>query len=931
MRKLILTYILLIFVLSRSSAQKALPQEYKAAIPWNKNNNEADFLLYNISLEKPHSKQLKDHNYQIIRKLKDGWCIIKYDSIEPNNSHLKNHYELPIEWKLSKQLKHIYTEKRTFSTIRISVHYLNKVLPKSIENEKFSIINDKNIVLEVTKKELKKLMLDEQIIFIDLYKTPLTETPISSSDFSVNGIFNAIELYPQVKGENVHVSIKELLFDVNDIDYASRVLLNGNEATSLDQHATAMATLIAGASNSGPKGLGLAPKTQISSSSFLQLFPDESAQFIRDQIYVQNHSYGVNVENFYGNEASAYDEQLFNLQDIVHVFSVGNRGLETPENGPYAGLTGYATISGNFKQAKNIVVVGATDAMDVISERSSKGPSFDGRIKPDVVAYAPEGTSDAAALVSGTIILLQDHYLQKFGKAPLFSLIKSSIIAGSEDVGLKGIDFLSGYGKLQSKNSLDIIAKDQFFQGSLSANEEVSHLISVPTNTSLLKVALTWLDTNSSPGSTQLLNNDLNMTLSNPANMSVNPWVLNSFAHADSLNLLAKRGVDNLNTSEFISIENPQAGVHSIRVLADAQNTNTVPYAISYFLETSELFKWEFPLENQKLATGSNSVVRWKSTINSDVGSLAYRIDGGTWIDITNTISLSESLYSWVIPAINGTVELQMTSGIENFISPPFQVSRQITPAVSYNCMDEVAISWDPVPNAISYEIKSFIEGNLQFIGNVSDPFFINQKASNNSEYFAVAPIFQNASGIVSNTININDSGVQCYYKNFFAFLNEIDVVDITLELSTLLNISEIQIVKTINDEEILISSFGSSFENLTFSLTDTFLFPGTNNYFAKIILEDGTTIETDRTQIFIPENDALLLFPNPIENGLNLNFISRGFMFQIVDLNGKVILEDVVLGIEDFIDINLSQGIYIFRILDENKKDIVAKKFIVK
>jgi hypothetical protein len=38
-----------------------------------------------------------------------------------------------------------------------------------------------------------------------------------------------------------------------------------------------------------------------------------------------------------------------------------------------------------------------------------KGPAFDGRIKPEMVAFGIDGSSGAAALVSGVAILLQQQ------------------------------------------------------------------------------------------------------------------------------------------------------------------------------------------------------------------------------------------------------------------------------------------------------------------------------------------------------------------------------------------------------------------------------------------------------------------------------------------------------------------------------------------
>lgn len=63
-----------------------------------------------------------------------------------------------------------------------------------------------------------------------------------------------------------------------------------------------------------------------------------------------------------------------------------------------------------------------------IHERNS-GPTFDGRIKPDLVAFGQDGSSGAAALVSGVSTLLQQQYAnQRSGVRPSASLIKALLL-----------------------------------------------------------------------------------------------------------------------------------------------------------------------------------------------------------------------------------------------------------------------------------------------------------------------------------------------------------------------------------------------------------------------------------------------------------------------------------------------------------------------
>ena len=82
----------------------------------------------------------------------------------------------------------------------------------------------------------------------------------------------------------------------------------------------------------------------------------------------------------------------------------------------------FANITGNFKQAKNVLIVNAVDTTLSINSFNSRGPAFDGRLKPELTAYGSGGTSDAAALVSGISALIHEKYQSINQKIPDASL-----------------------------------------------------------------------------------------------------------------------------------------------------------------------------------------------------------------------------------------------------------------------------------------------------------------------------------------------------------------------------------------------------------------------------------------------------------------------------------------------------------------------------
>lgn len=113
---------------------------------------------------------------------------------------------------------------------------------------------------------------------------------------------------------------------------------------------------------------------------------------------ITSNSWGSNTAGGYDAEAQAYDaltrdasSTVVGNQEMLHVFSAGNAGLSGPQ-----------TV-GSPGTAKNVLTVGATEnvrdngvadgcgvaaaaSADNIANFSSRGPTVDGRNKPDVVA-----------------------------------------------------------------------------------------------------------------------------------------------------------------------------------------------------------------------------------------------------------------------------------------------------------------------------------------------------------------------------------------------------------------------------------------------------------------------------------------------------------------------------------------------------------------
>ena len=380
------------------------------------------------------------------------------------------------------------------------------------------------------------------ITFIDTVRNPKEETIIDGFDVALNKLNLTHDRFKTINGRGTVVSVKENKPDSNDIDLKGRFVTTTTSSPNITSHATIMSTIIAGGGNSFMTGKGAAWGADITSSNFANLLPDTDADYTRYSIVVQNHSYGTAIENYYGADAAAYDASTIANPSLLHVFSAGNSGDNASTAGYYSGLAGFANLTGSFKMAKNIITVGAIESGYTIPLPSSRGPAYDGRVSPHLVAFAQDGTSGAAALVSGTALLLQQAYKEINGQMASSALIKSVLVNSAEDVGPKGIDFQSGYGNLNAYNAMQTIVNKKYFSGTVSDGEQRTHLLNLPANIHELKITICWNDRPANANSHRALVNDIDVGLTHTASRhSWQPWVLNSYPRTDSLSASATR------------------------------------------------------------------------------------------------------------------------------------------------------------------------------------------------------------------------------------------------------------------------------------------------------------------------------------------------------------------------------------------------------
>ncbi|GAA4422796.1 hypothetical protein GCM10023188_00810 [Pontibacter saemangeumensis] len=317
---------------------------------------------------------------------------------------------------------------------------------------------------------------------------------------------------------------------------------------------------------------------------------------------------------YYDEQSARWDKIAYNAPYYLIVKSVGNnRGERGPEVGkPYfqrnsdgkftlvkarpANLSSndsYDAIS-TAGNAKNILAVGAiapladgyTRAEDVlVSSFSSYGPTDDGRIKPDIVGNGVavlssssnsdrdyttlSGTSMAAPNVSGTLLLLQEHFANlNSGAVMRAATLKALAIHTADEAGTaKGPDYIYGWGLLDAERAANMITNTRgthLIQEKALAQGQPQTISVRASGAGPLRVTISWTDpegTVTEIGAGALNNraarlvNDLDVRVTGKGTTYM-PWTLDPTAP----DVAAKPGDNVRDNVEQVLVENAVPG-----------------------------------------------------------------------------------------------------------------------------------------------------------------------------------------------------------------------------------------------------------------------------------------------------------------------------------------------------------------------------------
>ncbi|MEM0939649.1 MAG: S8 family peptidase [Bacteroidota bacterium] len=777
-------------------------------------------------------------------------------------------------------------------------------------------------LVESDKKKILALAKNPEVTYISnkLVK-PKVEFRVIDMNLNPNRINKIHHEFPGLNGSGEVVSIKENRFDPDDIDLLGRSFETGLESEIFDNHANEMATIIAGAGNSFITGKGVVEGAMITSSNFFPVLPDEPEQYLSNNIQTQNHSYGTLQQQEYGPEAMAFDQSTYVNKDLLHVFSSGNEGNLASSGGVYDGLAGYANLTGNIKMSKNSLVVGSVDTIGNAISFVSRGPAYDGRVKPEIVAYSMAGSSNSAALVSGAATILQQQYLEQFEKNMPSALTKALLINAAEDVGFKGLDFITGYGSINAYESLTNLKNGQFFEGSLRQGQTISFPLILPTNAVNLKVTLVWVDPPANPEDFQALVNDLDLKLIDESDLETLPWVLDSSPNEDALSSLAVRAVDRLNNVEQVTIDDPTTSytvsVEGFKILERQE------FYVSYSYELENFFVWDYPTGSDNIPYNgeTGSYFRWSSTFKG-TGVLAYSIDEGiNWITLDDKVNLEKEHWRWNNPPVlNRSAIARITIGNQLYETDAFTISNPPSTSVGFNCADSVMLRWDSSPYASSYEIYRMGNKKLELFTTTPDTFHIvNNKSSLPDTRFAIVPkLGSNQSLIITPTFDYKQQGIECYVASFFQTNVLEKGIYLDLSLGTTYGVDKIIFQRNhLNGFEQIVQLSDLTTDSITF--LDNSPNQGFNEHRAIITFSNGEVLTLSAGSSYYVTEFPIRIFPNPAIEGDFLTIITSEFdeipVLEIIDAQGMIVKTQKVHSTLDQISTStLSAGIYYYK-----------------
>ncbi len=447
---------------------------------------------------------------------------------------------------------------------------------------------------------------------------------------------------------------------------------------------------------------------------------------------IGNHSFRDTpaVGNDYTATAQAWDARVRDAdsgtagnQPYTVVFSAGNDGsdlstLSSPHTAKNILTVG---ASENFRPStclsnEQALCGGSADDVDAVARWSSRGPTDDGRIKPDLVAPghvvaggrssaatytcvcdgglippAPccqsegvdgwdkytlmSGTSMSAPRVAGVSALVHEWFQNRFGAFPSPAMNKAILINGAVDMANPDMPNMhEGWGRVHLRNSLQdplpafYVDQTNIIETSGDPGVITTNL-TVQDPTEPLKATLVWTDPPAAVGCMACLVNDLDLRATQGATTWLGNSLTNGFSNTSGT-------PDSVNNIEVIHLPGGTLDCSAIAIEIEAQSLNGdgVPGTPD-------------PTDQDYALVVSNASPAPTPAMSADIVSVSGGCDGDAFLDRLETVDLVLDLVNQgCADAASVTAELTVESapsGATVTVSPPGPQPIGLVPAQS--------------------------------------------------------------------------------------------------------------------------------------------------------------------------------------------------------------------------------------------------------
>jgi len=375
-----------------------------------------------------------------------------------------------------------------------------------------------------------------------------------------------------------------------------------NGAVNATDHGTHVACIAAGDANAAGDLRGHAYDARLVFSRTPAFTFDQLLDTLETQAsqgaFVHTNSWGDDFTTSYSGMCRAIDDFMHANEDDLVVFAATNQAfLKTPEN------------------AKNCLSVAAVnDAPNQDFQCSGGGGlTFDGRLKPDVLAPGCginsadgltvcgvknlSGTSMAAPAVAGCAVLVREYFDCGFypsGVAtpsdafvPSGALLKAAMInSATGAMGIPdlptGATLFRAWGRILLDDVLYLpgdtrrtMVRDVRNDAGLTQGSTVDIPVTVTGSSLQLKVTLAWTDAPSAPGIQFALVNNLDLQVISPGNADT--YLGNVFTGGASV---TGGSADTKNNVEQVHIDAPTPGVWTVRISGTSIPTGPQGFAL---------------------------------------------------------------------------------------------------------------------------------------------------------------------------------------------------------------------------------------------------------------------------------------------------------------------------------------------------------------